>query len=594
MPHRHRLETPASRPLVLRELGLALRAALARGYGVRDFKADLLAGVVVGIVALPLSMALAIASGVPPQYGLYTAIVAGAIIAALGGTSSNVSGPTAAFVVLLSPVAAKFGLGGLLVASVLAGVMLLGMGLMRFGRLIQYIPHPVTTGFTAGIGVVLATLQLKDFFGLEMGPWPEHFHERVVDLAAALPTVRWQDLSIGVFTLVVLLAWPKLTKRLPAPLVAIAFGAGFAALLGYLVDGFSVATIGSRFHYVVDGVEHAGIPRMPPAFDLPWLFPGADGQPLATDFGGLFGVVRELIGPAFAIAALGAIESLLCAVVADGMAGTKHDPDVELAAQGIGNIVAPFFGGFAATGAIARTATNLRAGSRTPISAMVHAGFVLAAVLALAPLLAYLPMASLAALLLVVAWNMSEARHFLYLARVAPKSDLVVLATCFSLTVLFDMVVSVSVGVVLAALLFMRSMSEIVETRRDEDHPHLRDPHLEGLQVYEIAGPMFFGAAEKAVTRLLPVAGKARAIILQMDAVPVIDVTGLVALESVIEKLAKAHTFVALAGVRAPVRGALERAGIVSTPGRLHIAATDEEALDAVRAHLAQTPRPRT
>lgn len=589
MPHRHRLEVPEKRPLVLRELGLALRTSLARGYGARDLRADALAGLVVGIVALPLSMALAIASGVPPQYGLYTAIVAGALIALTGGASHNVSGPTAAFVVLLAPVSAKFGIGGLLLASVLAGLILIGMGVMRLGRLIQFIPHPVTTGFTAGIAVVIATLQVKDFLGLSVGTNPEHYHERLIALVEALPTARWEEFAIGAFTLLVLIVMPKLTKRVPAPLVAIALGAALAALLARFVDGFSVATIGSRFSYFADGAQHAGIPRTPPAFELPWLFPGPGGTPLASGALELFGVVKELIGPAFAIAALGAIESLLCAVVADGMAGTKHDPDVELAAQGLGNVVAPFFGGFAATGAIARTATNIRAGSRSPISSVVHAAFVLAAVLALAPLLAWLPMAALAALLLLVAWNMSEARHFVYMVRVAPKSDLVVLATCFSLTVLFDMVISVSVGVVLAALLFMRSMSEIVEARRDEDHPHLKDPKLEGVQIYEIAGPMFFGAAEKAITRLLPVAGKARAVVLQMDAVPVIDMTGLVALESAIEKLTKARTFVVLAGVRSSVCDTLARAGIVEEAGKLRICASDEDALAAVREHLQRT-----
>jgi SulP family sulfate permease len=403
----------------------------------------------------------------------------------------------------------------------------------------------------------------------------------------ALPTARWEDLAVGALTLATLILWPRLTKKVPAPLVAITLGAIAAYLLGLLLDGFSVATIGSRFTYELDGAMHGGIPRMPPTFDLPWLFAGPSGAALALDFGALYTVVKELLPAAFAIAALGAIESLLCAVVADGMAGTKHDPDVELAAQGIGNLVAPFFGGFAATGAIARSATNIRAGSRSPFSAVVHAIFVLIVVLALAPLLAWLPMASLAALLLVVAWNMSEARHFVYLVRVAPRSDLVVLATCFSLTVLFDMVISVGVGVVLAALLFMRSMSESFETRpAKEQHPHLADPEMRGVQVYEIAGPMFFGAAEKAVTRLLPVAGQARAIILQMDAVPVIDLTGLVALESAIDKLKRGKTFVVLAGVQDQPRQALARTGVVDEPGALALCATDDEAIAVVRAHL--------
>jgi SulP family sulfate permease len=586
MPQRYSPPQEPARPVV-RQLGAALRQVLRAGYGASALRADLMAGVVVGIVALPLSMALAIASGVPPQHGLYTAIVAGAVTALLGGARHNVTGPTAAFVVLLVPVSSKFGVGGLMLASVMAGGILLALGVMRLGRLIQYVPHPVTTGFTAGIGVVIATLQLKDFFGLTVDVSAEHYHEKVAALARAFDTLRWQDCGIGVFTLAVLLVWPRVTKRVPGPLVAITFGAVLAWVLAQTVEGFSVATIGSRFHFMEGGITFAGIPREAPSFAWPWAHPGPDGQPLGLSFT----VLKALIGPAFAIAALGAIESLLCAVVVDGMAGTKHDSDVELAAQGLGNIVAPFFGGFAATGAIARSATNFRAGSRSPISAVVHALFVLAAVLALAPLLAYLPMASLAALLLVVAWNMSEAPHFVHVVRVAPRSDVFVLLTCFGLTVAFDMVISVSVGIVLAALLFMQRMSDIFQTRvSDDQHRHLADPHLQGVVVYEIAGPMFFGAAEKAVSTLAPVAGKARAIILQMDAVPVIDMTGLVALESALGKLARGKTFVVLAGVQKQPREVMTRAGMVEVPGSLRICATDEDALAVVREHLAQTP----
>jgi len=580
MPPRTRPEAP---PPVLRRLGFALRERLRAGYGVRDLRADVLAGIVVGIVALPLSMALAIASGVPPQFGLYTAIVAGGIIPVLGGARHNVSGPTAAFVVLLAPVSARFGVGGLLLASMLAGLMLIAFGAMRLGRLIEYIPHPVTAGFTAGIAVVIATLQVRDFLGLTVAQWPEHWHERVLELGAALPSARWEECLIGGFTLAVLLLWPRLTKRVPGPLVAIAAAAGLAALLASWLDGFAVDTIGTRFHFVVDGVTQGGIPRQPPALRWPWDYPGPDGQPLGLSYD----VLKALISPAFAIAALGAIESLLCAVVADGMAGTKHESDVELAAQGVGNLVAPLFGGFAATGAIARTAMNLRAGSRSPLSAVVHALFVFAAVLALAPLLAHLPMASLAALLLVVAWNMSELRLCAKVVRVAPRSDVMVLATCFSLTVLFDMVISVSVGVVLAALLFMRRMGELTQARPAEDvHPQLADPRLAGVVVYEIAGPMFFGAAEKAAGALTRVAGQARAVVLRMQAVPVMDMTGLVALETALEKLQRGGAFVVLSGVQAQPREILERSGVRDAPGRLRLCASDDEALAAVREHL--------
>lgn len=588
MPHR-RLQAEAdlgSGPL---RFAGALRDSFREGYSARDLRADVLAGIVVGIVALPLAMALAIASGVPPQHGIYTSIIAGVSVAALGGSRTSVSGPTAAFVVLLAPVSHRFGVGGLLLATFLAGILLVILGISRLGRLVQYVPHPVTTGFTAGIGVVIAILQLKDFLGLEVPHMPEHFPERVVALARALPDARFSDILVGAFTLGVLVVWPKLVRRFPAPLVAISLGALLAWFLSRFVEGFHVDTIASRFTYVSGGETLHGIPRSLPAIRLPWEWPGPDGGVLEPSLD----LLRQLMGPAFTIAALGAIESLLCAVVADGMAGTKHDPDVELFALGVGNLFAPLFGGIAATGAIARTATGIRSGARSPVAAIVHALFVLAAVLLLAPLLGYLPMASLAALLLVVAWNMSDARHFVHVVRVAPKSDLLVLLTCFSLTVAFDMVVAVGVGIVLAALLFMRRMAEISGSRLSEDyHPHLKDPHLRDVVVYEIGGPLFFGAAEKALSTIERVRGKARAVILVMDNVPVIDVTGLVALESLIGKLRAHGTFVVIAGVQRGPRETLAKAGIVDEPGKLAMCADDDEALLVVRMYLGIADRP--
>ena len=558
-------------------------------YSREEFLSDLIAGLTVGIVALPLAMALAIASGVPPQHGIYTSIVAGVAIAVLGGTRTSVSGPTAAFVVLLAPVAQRFGVGGLLLATFLAGLLLLVLGLSRMGRLVSFIPHPVTAGFTAGIGVVIALLQVRDLLGLSVPRMPEHFPERVVALARALPGARAPDVWIGGVTLASLILLQKFARRLPGPLIALALGAATAWMLGRCGEGFRVDTIASRFTYVADGELLHGIPRRLPILAWPWSWPGPGGEPLVLSLG----LLRELLGPAFAIAALGAIESLLCAVVADGMAGTRHDPDVELVAQGVGNLLAPLFGGIAATGAIARTATGIRAGARTPVSAIVHALFVLAAVLLLAPLLGYLPMASLAALLLVVAWNMSDVRHFAHVVRVAPKSDLLVLLVCFSLTVLFDMVVAVSVGIVLAALLFMRRMAEISGARISEDyHPHLKDPHLKDVVVYEIGGPLFFGAAEKAISTIERVRGKARAVILVMDQVPVIDVTGLVALESLIGKLEAHRTLVVIAGARAGPREALRKAGIVEEPGKLALCADDDEALLLVRMYLGIAEAP--
>ena len=578
---RRRYESAASLfPQLTQSLRLAsaLRATL-RTYDREKLRTDLLAGLVVGIVALPLSMALAIATGVPPQHGLYTAIVAGGLIAVLGGSPTQVSGPTAAFVVVLVPISAKYGIGGLLVATCLAGVILFLLGVARLGRLIQFVPYPVTTGFTAGIGVVIATLQLKDFLGLSVPKMPEHYFDKVAALAAAAPTARWPDVLIGAATLATLIFWPRITRRVPAPLVALA-GATLAAIaLARLIPGFHVDTIGSRFSYVVDGVTHRGIPRLPPLPILPWSMPGGDGAPLVLSFD----LLRELIPSAFAIAMLGAIESLLSAVVADGMAGTKHDPDGELVAQGIGNMVAPFFGGFAATGAIARTATNIRSGGRTPVAALFHALFVLVVVMVLAPVLAYLPMASLAALLLVVAYNMSEIKHFAHVIRVAPKSDVFVQLTCFTLTVAFDMVVSVTAGVLLAAVLFMRRMAEISGTtvihHDPADHGH-RKPLPRGVVLYDIGGPLFFGAAQAAIGALDHIAEGTRIVILDLEDVPAMDATGLVNLESALERLHNDETLVILVGVQPQPAKVLKKAGIEEEPGRIALCDTVDQAVD--------------
>ena len=589
---RRHVATPGWLPALSFRPGAALRKAFQKGYGWSDLRRDVLAGLVVGVVALPLSMALAIATGVPPQHGLYTAIVAGGLAAALGGSKTQVTGPTAAFVVVLVPISARYGLGGLLLATMMAGVILCILGIGRLGRLIEFIPYPVTSGFTAGIAVVIATLQVKDVFGLTTGPMPEHYSEKVAAIARAMPTVHWPDVALGALTLAVLVLWPRITRKLPAPLLALTL----AALVGWLctrfVPGFDYATIGNRFSYDAGGVAHPGIPQMPPTPVLPWELAGPDGRPVGLSFE----LLRDLFPSAFAIAILGAIESLLSAVVADGMSSTKHDPDAELLAQGVGNIVAPFFGGFAATGAIARTATNIRSGARSPVAAITHALFLLVAVVALAPLLAYLPMAALAALLLVVAYNMSEAKHFVHVLRVAPKSDVLVQLTCFSLTILFDMVVSVTAGVMLAALLFMRRMSEISEVRlADKIHPELDEPLPDGVALYEIAGPLFFGAAQKAMSSL-DTTSSVRCVILDLRGVPAMDVTGLVNLESALRKLRDMKALVVLCGLRPQPAKVLTRAGIGALPGVLALAATLEDAIAHAREHTPPPPaswRPR-
>ncbi|MGE0479240.1 MAG: C4-dicarboxylic acid transporter DauA [Phycisphaerae bacterium] len=544
----HHSPTTESTPLTP---GFAVRTAFRRGYGLADLRADVMAGVVVGIIALPLSMALAIASGVPPQHGLYTAIVAGAVIALLGGSKVQVSGPTAAFVVVLAPVAAKFGVGGLAVASLLAGVLLVLMAVARAGKLIEFIPYPVTTGFTSGIAVVIASLQIRDFFGLTLPESPQHFVERISVLGAALGAKNWlhewSDFAIGALTLLMLIFWPKVTRRIPAPIVALPLGAIVAFALSHALPGFSVATVNSRFTFEAGGGVHQGIPNLPPLPQLPWFLPGAGGAPLVWSMH----MVRELLMAAFAIAMLGAIESLLSAVIADSMTGKKHDPDAELLGQGVGNIVAPFFGGFAATGALARTATNIRAGARSPIAALTHSLFVLAAMVALAPLLGYLPMAALAAMLLMTAWNMSELRHFVRMLRVGPRSDVVVLLMCFLLTVLFDMVIAVGVGVVLAALIFMRRMADVAKVSVVANtHERFDEPLPAGVLLFEVAGPMFFGAAHKAMSALGAVRGQAQIVLLDLRNVPVMDATALVNLESTLDRLHAGRTFVIIAGVQ--------------------------------------------
>ncbi len=520
-------------------IAYALRRTLRKGYTAQDFRADVLAGVVVGIVALPLSMALAIAVGAPPQHGLYTAIFAGFSVALLGGCKFQVTGPTAAFVVILAPIVTKHGLAGLLTAGLMAGVLLVAMGAFRLGSLIKFIPYPVTTGFTAGIATVIATLQVKDVFGLSVPAMPEHYVAKVATLWDARGSASVREVVVAAATLALLLGVPRVTKRIPAPLIAIALVSAGAALAHRLVPSFSVATLGSRFHTTIHGVVVAGIPPVLPTPALPW--------------GGAFsfGLLRELFPSAFAIAMLGAIESLLSAVIADGMTGTKHDPNSELVALGIGNIIAPIFGGIAATGALARTATSIRAGARSPIACVTHSFVVLLAILVFAPLVAYVPMASLAALLLLVAWNMSEVRHFARLLKIAPRSDVFVLLTCFFLTVFFDMVVAVSVGFVLAAILFMRRMAEITEVNLSFDNTteHRLVDLPSGVSFYEINGPLFFGAAQNAMEALHASHTDAfHTLILHLGKVPVIDATGFAALESAVELLVKRKKTVILAG----------------------------------------------
>ncbi|MDH3392661.1 MAG: C4-dicarboxylic acid transporter DauA [Desulfobulbaceae bacterium] len=555
-------QSSATNPL----FATAIRSLKQQQYGISDLRGDILAGITVGIVAIPLAMALAIASGVPPQHGLYTSIIAGALIALTGGSRVNISGPTAAFIVILLPITQHYGIGGLLIATVMAGCILVGMGIAKMGKLIQYIPYPVTTGFTSGIAVVIAVLQLKDFFGLPISALPNHFPAKIKLLAITMPSLHWPDMAVGLITLTALVLWPRLKIKFPGHLVALLLGTMAAIIGSHTIDGFSVATIGSRFSYSMDGISGTGIPSLPPLFALPWTFPDSTGQPVGINFN----LVRELIPSAAAIAILGAIESLLCAVVADGLSGDNHDPNGELIGQGLGNIVAPFFGGITATAAIARTATNIRANGRTPIAAIVHAGTVLAGVMLLAPYLSYLPMAALAAVLLIVARDMSEAKHFVHILRAAPRSDVAVLMVCFGLTVVFDMVLAVSAGVVLASFLFIHRMTELSDAIELDHSAHQQLMEVPNhIAVYEIKGPLFFGAAGKALGLVKRFTPEVEGIVINMTNVTTIDITGIVALQSLINTLNADGVAVVLCSLNDRICRKILRGGIRKKAGLL-------------------------
>lgn len=580
MPGAGRYKDPNA-PIPFRALpAYALRDAFREGYGRQHLRSDILAGTVVAIVALPLSMALAIAVGAPPQHGLYTAIVAGFVVALLGGSRLQVTGPTAAFVVILAPIVANHGIGGLLVAGLMGGILLVLMGLLRLGRLIEFIPHPVTTGFTAGIAVVIATFQLKDLFGLAMPHPPDHYFERIAAMWNARGTASLWEFGVGGTTLALLLIVRRITQRIPAPLIVLPLAAIACWILTKTVDGFQVATIASRFH------DTNGIPQSPPLPVLPWAMAGAGGRPFELTFD----TIRSLMPAAFAIAMLGAIESLLSAVVADAMARTKHDPDAELLALGVGNILCPFFGGIPATGALARTATNFRSGGRSPIACMVQAVTVLLIMLLLAPLIGYLPMTSLAALLVLVAWNMSEYKHFVHALKVAPKSDSGVMVLCFVLTVAFDMVVAVTVGVILAAMLFMKRMANLTSTKLlSGTHPELPKPLPEGIVLYDIDGPLFFGAAQRAMGALDIVSNKTRVAILTMEDIPMMDATGLVALESAIEKLGRMRCVAILSGLQSQPAQLIQDAEFTKTYRHLSLAPNLEAAVAAAEEVLKRS-----
>lgn len=466
---------------------------------------NIAAGLVVGVVALPLAMAFAIASGARPEQGIYTGIVAGVLAALFGSSRVSISGPTGAFIVILAGITAKYGIDGLQIATLMAGLILLAMGFVKLGGIIRFIPTPVITGFTAGIAVIIFVGQWKDFFGLTPAASGSHLHEKLIVLIEALPGLHLQTTLLSLTALTILIVSPRLIRRIPGPLIALVALTG--AQSWWHFDG--VATIGSAF---------GGIPSGLPALHWPEVS---------------FARVLELLGPAFTIAMLGAIESLLCAVVADGMAGTRHDPNQELVGQGIANLAAPIFGGFAATGAIARTATSIRNGGTSPLASVIHALVLIGVVVAASPLAAQIPLAVLAAILFVVAWNMSEARHFIDLLRHAPANDKTLLLITFLLTVFADLVIAVNVGVLLAALLFMKRMSETVTIEGESESSLAAVCPVgvpKGVQIYSIDGPLFFGAAASFERTLASLHDKTRVLVLRLGQVPIIDATAMQAL----------------------------------------------------------------
>ena len=545
---------------------IALQEAARAGLFQRGHWANnIAAGLVVGVVALPLAMAFAIASGAKPEQGIYTAIVAGFLTSTLGGSRLQISGPTGAFIVILSGITAKYGITGLQIATLMAGVMLLAMGLARLGSVIKYIPDPVIVGFTTGIAVIIWVGQWKDFFGLSLNVPAEHFHQKLLALLQALPTLHLPTTALSLFALALLLLSPRVLTKIPAPLIALVG----ATLLQTFFQFDGVATIGSAF---------GGIPQTLPTF-----------VPLSITFTDIV----TLIGPAFTIALLGAIESLLSAVVADGMAGTRHDSNQELVGQGIANIAAPLFGGFAATGAIARTATNVRQGATSPLAGLVHALTLVAVVLFFAPYASYIPLCALAAILFVVAWRMSEWHHFLHLARRAPKSDVGILLLTFALTVFADLVIAVNVGVMLASLLFMRRMARAVEVQ-EEAAEVVTEPGSAAVAlppdtlVYSIDGPFFFGAAEKLEQTLETIQSHMNTVVLRMERVPFVDATGIQTLIELVDDFHRHKSRVVLVGLRDTVRAKLERAGLLEKLGADDI----QPSLAAFAAHLnrPQTP----
>ncbi len=528
---------------------------------------DIIAGVLVGIVALPLSIAFGIASGVAPEKGLITAVIGGFVISFLGGSRVQIGGPTGAFIVIVYGIVQNYGINGLMLATIMAGIILVIMGFAKFGSMIKFIPYPVIVGFTSGIAVVIFSSQVNDFLGLNISKVPADFFEKWTEYLKHFVYINYEAMFVGFFSLLVIILWPKVSKKIPGSIVAI--------LLATVIVHFfhlNVETIQTRFGELNSSIPTPSIP----SFNL------------AT--------IKELILPATTIAILGSIESLLSAVVADGMIGGKHKSNMELVANGIANIISPLFGGIPVTGAIARTATNIKNGGRTPVAGIIHALTLLLIMLFLGQWARLIPMATLAAILVVVAFNMSEYRIFIRLFK-SPRSDIVVLLTTFSLTVIFDLTVAIEIGMILAVILFMRRMAAVsnvsIITRELMDEEEVTDVNAiqnksvpEGVEVYEINGPFFFGAATKFKEVMQSVENRPKVMILRMRNVQAIDATGLNLLSEIIRENKKEGIHLILSGVHTQPLFALTQYNIIDEVGEENIFGNIDDSLDRARILL--------
>lgn len=524
----------------------ALKETFKKHYSFRIFKNDAIAALVVSLAALPLAMALSIAVGLPPEHGIYTAIVAGIITPLLGGSAFQISGPTAAFVIIISPIVAQYGLRGLIVAEILAGIFLVLLGISRIGVYIRYIPYPVITGFTAGIAMVIATSALNDFLGLGISNMPDNYFSKITQIFMHIPTLSWPEASIGIISLIVMYTSNRIFSKIPPQMAGILVG----TLLAYIMQGqgIDIATIGDKFTFSnPDGSIGHGIPSFMPSIHLPNFEIGSlFAWPSFTE-------IKLLLVPALVITTLASLESLLSAMIADGMTNTKHDPHSELVGIGFGNIFAGLAAGIPATAAIARTATNIYNGAKTPFASAMHAAFIIIYILFLTPVISYIPMASLAALLVTIAHHMSHHRQFMRIIQIAPKSDTITLLICFGLTAFVDMIAGITAAVILSCFLLVKRIANLTHanlshasTGHHHKTKHFKFP--ENVMVYHINGALFFATAEKATDLTELVMDYVTVLIIDMEDVPLIDMSGMVAMKSMILDMKAANKNIILCG----------------------------------------------